>query len=216
MNRMLLIFIVVMSGMAMTWPGPCLAREYTTQVRTIAATDSIRGLLLSANCFTSMEEYSRARTVFTELNPGVGFSGELMTGSSVRVPVFPNKTGKGVCLSYQEQRIVRVEFEATARAEKIKVYLDGPVLPDLFMLNKTRPVRVVCDFDGALPLAELPREIASQGRLVRKIRVGHEDKPFRRARIVLEIEETLTGRIEQEFFEQESLFVITVNESTIE
>ena len=47
-----------------------------------------------------------------------------------------------------------------------------------------------------------------------KIRVGHEDKPFKRARIVLDVVEPLIGRIEQEFFEQESLFTITVFEES--
>jgi len=72
----------------------------------------------------------------------------------------------------------------------------------------------VCDFDGALPMADLPREILCQGRMVQKIRVGHEDKPFKRARIVLDVVEPLIGRIEQEFFEQESLFTITVFEES--
>ncbi len=216
MNRTQLIRITILAWMFMTWSGSAVAREYMTQVRTVAAADSIRSLLFSANCFGSMAEYSRARAIFSELNPGVGFSGELVPGSTIRVPVFPKKTEREVCLPFKDQRVVRVEFEAGTGAEKIRIYLDGPVLPDMFLLNRTRPVRVVCDFDGALPLTDLPREIPSQGRLVRKIRVGHEDKPFRRARVVLEIEETLTGRIEQEFFEQESLFVITVNESTSE
>lgn len=60
------------------------------------------------------------------------------------------------------------------------------------------------------PQSDLPRDIACNGRLVHRIRVGHEDKPFKRARVVLDVEESLIGRIEQEFFEQESLFTITI------
>jgi len=128
-------------------------------------------------------------------------------------PCLRKSSGKA-CLFFEEQRIVRVEFEAFASAERVRIYLDGPVLPDLFTLKTALPVRVVCDFDGALPAADLAREIPCDGRMVRKIRVGHEDKPFKRARIVLDVEEPLIGRIEQEFFEQQSLFTITVFENS--
>jgi hypothetical protein len=72
----------------------------------------------------------------------------------------------------------------------------------------------VCDFDVALPQVDLPRDIACEGRLVKRIRVGHEDKPFKRARVVLDIEEPLVGRIEQEFSEQQSLFTIMLFDAT--
>jgi len=133
----------------------------------------------------------------------------LAPGVDVSVPVSSKKPGRN-CLAFDEQRIVRIEFETLASAEMVRVYLDGPVLPDVFTLKTADPVRVVCDFDGALPQSDLPRDILSDGRMVHRIRVGHEDKPFKRARVVLDVEENLIGRIEQEFFEQESLFIITI------
>jgi hypothetical protein len=157
-----------------------------------------------------MSQYFSVREAFTGLNPGVFHSALLVPGTEVSVPVlFKSAAG---CLAFREQRIVRIEFEGAGAVEKVLVYLDGPVLPDVFTLKQTQPVRVVCDFDGVLPEAGLQREIDTPGRMVRKLRVGHEDKPFKRARVVLEVDDTLAGRITQEFFEQESLFVLTVHE----
>ena len=193
---------------------PCdylLAGDSSTKKHKVAAGESIRGLLLQYGCISSMLDYAKAREDFAKLNPGIFHSALLAPGATVSMPVSAKDSGGG-CLSFAEQRIVRVEFETTASAEQVRIYLDGPVLPDLFMLKKEPPVRVVCDFDGVLPIEGLPREILSQGRIIRKIRVGHEDKPFKRARVVLEVDEALTGRVEQEFFERESLFLITIHE----
>lgn len=193
------------------WPcDHLLAVGSSTKTHKVAAGESIRGLLLQYGCISSMLDYSKAREEFAKLNPGIFHSALLAPGATVSVPVSAKESGG--CLSFAEQRIMRVEFETTASADQVRIYLDGPVLPDLFMLKKEPPVRVVCDFDGVLPIEGLPREILSQGRIIRKIRVGHEDKPFKRARVVLEVDGSLAGRVEQEFFERESLFLITIHE----
>jgi hypothetical protein len=179
------------------------------RVHRVAEGDNIRQLLLQYGCVTSMGDYVGIRDAFAKLNPGISHSMLLAPGVDVTVPVSSKKPGRN-CLAFDEQRIVRIEFETLASAEMVRVYLDGPVLPDVFTLKTADPVRVVCDFDGALPQSDLPRDILSDGRMVRRIRVGHEDKPFKRARVVLDVEENLIGRIEQEFFEQESLFIITI------
>jgi hypothetical protein len=193
--------------------GHIHAEEHSVRVHRVVEGDSIRQLLLKYGCVTSMGEYAKVRDVFTKLNPGIFHSALLTPGADVSVPVFKENSGNA-CLLFEEQRIVRVEFESMGSAERVRVYLDGPVLPDVFTLKTALPVRVVCDFDGALPKPDLIREIPCDGRMVRKIRVGHEDKPFKRARIVLDVVEPLIGRIEQEFFEQESLFMITVFEDS--
>ena len=59
----------------------------------------------------------------------------------------------------------------------------------------------------------LAREMDLQGRMIRKVRIGQEERPYPRTRVVLEMDKNLAGRIEQEFFEKESLFVLTVFES---
>ena len=193
-----------------SWPLPSLfAAEHAVRSHKVVEGESIRQLLLKNNCVTSMVEYARIRDAFAGLNPAIFHSALLLPGSTVSVPVFadgPNKT----CLTLEEQRIVRVEFESLASFERVRIYLDGPVLPDVFTLKTALPVRLVCDFDAALPQDGLTRDIACEGRLVKRIRVGHEDKPFKRARVVLDVEEPLVGRIEQEFFEQQSLFTITL------
>lgn len=201
-----ILFIACTAGSALA-AGPAAVKHKVVEG------DSIRGLILSANCVTTMSEFTRAREAFAQLNPELFHSALLVPGSTLSVPVLFKKPGRG-CLSLREQRVVRVEFESLGTAERVLVYLDGPVLPDVFTLKQTRPVRVVCDFDGALPEAGLQREMDTGGRMVRKLRVGHEDKPFKRARVVLEVDETLTGRIVQEFFEQESLFILTVHEAS--
>ena len=178
----------------------------------IVAGDSIRGLILGANCVTSMSDYVRAREAFAGKNPEILHSGLLVPGAVVAVPVLTGPRGKG-CLSFREQRVVRVEYEGLGSAERVLVQLDGPLLPEVFTLDKASPVRVVCDFDGALPEAGMQRELDTGGRLIRKVRVGHEDKPFKRARVVLDVDDSVAGRIEREFVEQESLFIITVHEA---
>jgi len=194
---------------ALCLPGSLFAAEHSVRPHRIVEGDSIRQLLLQYGCVSSMGEYAGMRDAFARLNPGISHSMLLTPGVDVSVPVPSKKPGR-TCLPFDEQRIVRVEFETLTSAERVRVYLDGPVLPDVFTLKTAIPVRVVCDFDGALPQAELPRDIACDGRMVHRIRVGHEDKPFKRARVVLDVEEGLIGRIEQEFFEQESLFTITI------
>ena len=44
------------------------------------------------------------------------------------------------------------------------------------MQHHAEPVRVVCDFDGALPEAGLQRDVDVQGRMIRRIRLGHEEE----------------------------------------
>jgi hypothetical protein len=191
-------------------PGGVQAAGPETIRHKVAAGDTIRGLILGANCISSMSDYSRAREAFAGLNPALAHSEMLQPGSVIAVPVLFK--GKG-CLAFREQRIVRVEFEGGGAMEKVLVYLDGPVLPEVFTLRQTRPVRVVCDFEGVLPEAGLQRDVDVPGRMIHRIRLGHEDKPFRRARVVLDVDDAVAGRIEQEFFEQHSLFVLTLHEA---
>ncbi len=189
--------------------GSLFAAEQAVRSHKVVEGESIRQMLLKSNCVTSMAEYAKIRDAFAKLNPAVFHSALLVPGSTVSVPVLAQSAGK-TCLAPEEQRIVRVEFESLASVERVRIYLDGPVLPDVFTLKTALPVRLVCDFDGALPQEGLPRDIACEGRLVKRIRVGHEDKPFKRARVVLDVEEPLIGRIEQEFFEHQSFFAITI------
>jgi hypothetical protein len=190
-------------------PGILFSADQATRVHRVAEGDSIRQVLLQYACVTSMGEYAEFRDAFLKLNPDILHSGLLIPGADIKVPVWTKKSKKS-CLVFEEQRIVRVEFEPLTSAERVLVYLDGPVLPDVFTLKTAEPVRVVCDFDGTLPQTDLIRDIATDGRMVHRVRVGHQDKPFMRARVVLDVDESLIGRIEQEFFEQESLFSITV------
>ena len=39
---------------------------------------------------------------------------------------------------------------------------------------------MVCDFDGALMVSGLAREMDLQGRMIRKVRIGQEDRPYPR------------------------------------
>jgi len=209
----LLCLWFLLLGAILLAPRPARAQEFATRSHKVVEGDTIRGLLLKYGCVSSMLDYSRAREAFAKLNPGLFHSALLAPGSSVQVPELKSGKGKG-CLPFDELRIVRVDFETTPGAEHVRIHLDGPTLPDVFVLRQTIPVRVVCDFDGTLPQAGLVREMPVEGRIVHRIRIGHEDKPFKRARVVMEVEESLAGRIEQEFFERESLFVITVFEGS--
>lgn len=191
-------------------PTGAFSAEPETLRHKVVAGDTIRGLILETNCISSMSEYTRAREAFAGLNPGLSHSEMLKPGTEVPVPVLFRNKG---CLDFREQRVVRVDFESRGNMEKVFVYLDGPVLPDVFTLRQTQPVRVVCDFDGALPEAGLQRDVDVQGRMIRRIRLGHEDKPFKRARVVLDVDDAVAGRVELEFFEQTSLFVLTIHEA---
>lgn len=191
------------------WSG----EQFTRKSYRVAAGDSIRSLLLKNNCIQSMLDYSNAREAFAQFNPGITYSLVLSPGASITLPTSSTAGGKG-CLSYHENKLVRVEFETTTLGEQVRVYLDGPVLPDLFVLRDELPVRIVCDFDGVVPQANLGKPIACNGRLISGIRIGHDDKPFKRTRLVLDVNDKAVGRVEQEFFEKESLFLITVLEAT--
>ncbi len=188
-------------------PATPAAREHR-----IVAGDSIRAILLRYNCITSMREYVHARRAFAQLNPAVAHSGALVPNARVRVPVYRKQESS--CLRFREGRIVRIEFEVHEAKEKVSIYLDSPVLPDLFMLDGVPPGRVVCDFDGTLPENGLRRDVECHGRLVRRIRVGHDDKPYKRARVVLDVEHTLFGHVDQKFFEQDSVVVLTIHEAS--
>jgi hypothetical protein len=221
MNRSLRFLVsILLWTLLVSWNGSAaLAGEFGSRTHRVVAGDTIRGLLLGTVCVSSMQEYALARDAFVKLNPAIMYSGLLVPGSMISVPTRQGKHVRG-CLPFGEQRVVRVEFETVPSGERVRVYLDGPVLPDVFMLknglNPGIPARVVCDFDGALPLDGLAREVPAGGRMVHHLRIGHQDKPYKRARVVLEIDESLAGRIEQEFVEQESLFLLTVHEKSLD
>lgn len=199
------VFLWIMGAACPVWAGAGLLAHK------VVAGDSIRSLLLTYSCVRSMSDYAKIKEEFVKVNPGVTFSGELKAGGTILVPAAGSKKDGG-CLSPEELRLVRVEFEILPGKELIRLYLDGPVLPDMFMLRDSMPLRMVCDFDVTLPAAGLQREMETQGRLVRRIRVGHQDKPFKRARVVLELDQDQAGRVDQEFFEKSSMFLITVRE----
>lgn len=178
----------------------------------LVAGDTIRSVLLRTNCVRSMEEYSRLREAFARLNPGLEYSQKLIPGRMVRVPWDGSSDRRG-CLTPALARIVRVEHESFSTMEKVRVFLDGPVLPDVFMLKEPLPWRLVCDFDESLPRPGLERVIDCGGRLVSRVRIGHETAPFRRARVVMDVADSLVGRVEQVFFERDSVFEIIVHES---
>jgi hypothetical protein len=207
MQILLRIFCVLFLGFL--WTASAFAEPGVIRHQ-VREGDCIRSLLLRYNCLSSMLEYAQVRESFARLNPGIQYSGQLTAGAVLSVPSI--KSGKKGCMAFQDARVVRVEFESIFLAERVRIHLDGPVLPDLFLLDKTLPMRVVCDFDGALPQPDLVREVDCQGRMIHKIRIGHEDKPYQRARVVLDVDENLMGRIEQEFFERESQFVLTIYE----
>lgn len=200
------VLIVFLGGIAVA----LAAEDFKRQEYRVKEQDSIRSIILTHTCITSMPEYIRARKVFGTLNPQIFYSHQLQAGSLVTVPIF-QRPSPG-CLAFRPVQIMRVEFESRGNKEQVYIYLDGPVWPDLFTLPDQSQTRVICDFDGALPGHDLEREYEVPGRLVRKIRVGHETKPFVRGRVVLETDPALTGEILSRFVEHESVFVLTIVE----
>lgn len=191
-------------------PGLLWANKIDHQPHELGAQDSISSLLLRYTCITSMDDYRQAQEAFGQLNPGIVYSDQLQVGATVLVPVF-KKPGPG-CLSYQSGQILRVEFEPGIKQEVVRIYLDGPVLPHVFTLKDQDSSRLVCDFDGFLPQTDLERHYEPQGRLIHKIRVGHQDKPLARARVVLELDPGVDTKIQNEFMDHESIFVLTIIE----
>lgn len=178
----------------------------------VQKTDTIRGLLLRYSCVRSMTQYSALREEFRHANPQILHSGHLASQASVLVPGTRATQGTA-CLRADTVQVVRVECEHFGAQDCVRIYVDGPVLPEVFLLKHEPPVRVVCDFDQAVLLSDIPKEIDCAGRLIQRVRVGHEDTPVARARIVLEINPALAGEVEQTFFEQQSLFMLTVHEA---
>ena len=180
-----------------------------TAVYRVVEGDTIRGILLRTACATSMTAYADLREAFRHLNPQLVHSGMLVAGQDI---VILREKQRPACLQSTLGQVVRVEFESQVTSEKVRIYMDGPVLPDVFLLKNQSPHRLVCDFDEILPGDGLEREFIAPGRLVRALRIGHEDTPFQRARLVFDLEESLVGQVEQFFYDQESMFELTLHE----
>jgi len=93
--------------------------------------------------------------------------------------------------------------------EKVFFLLSGFYPPEIFGLKGENP-RVVCDFFNIRLGDVLPGEIDTNGALIHSIRVGvHEASPPK-VRVVLDLAPDRDYDIQQEFFQEERVFLITV------
>jgi len=94
--------------------------------------------------------------------------------------------------------------------EKVLFQLNGFYPPELFALQGENP-RIVCDFlNTRLGEASNPA-INTNGKLIQSIRVGVHASSRPKIRVVLDLNPNQNYDIQQQFFREESIFVITVS-----
>lgn len=103
-----------------------------------------------------------------------------------------------------------IRFEKVSDTEeKVFFMLNGFYPPKVFGLKGDDP-RVVCDFLNTRLGSAANRLIDTQGALIQSIRVGVHTSFNFKIRVVMDLVPNRDYDIQQEFFQEESVFLITV------
>jgi len=104
-----------------------------------------------------------------------------------------------------------IRFEkVSVDEEKVFFILNGFYPPELFALKGENP-RVVCDFLNTRLGKVTSRLIDTKGMLIQSIRVGVHASSKPKIRVVLDLSPNHNYDIQQRFFQEESIFLITVS-----
>jgi hypothetical protein len=85
--------------------------------------------------------------------------------------------------------IKEVQFAAAdtpEHTETVHIIMNGLLSPTIFALTEGTP-RVVCDFINAEPAPTINRTIETNGRYIKRIRIGIHSKPETKTRVVLDL-----------------------------
>lgn len=88
-----------------------------------------------------------------------------------------------------EFTIESINFEVTDTpepAETVHIQMDSLHHPVIFGMVNDKP-RVVCDFNDAEPIKSMERTIETNGRYIKRIRIGFHSTPKTKTRVVLDL-----------------------------
>jgi hypothetical protein len=103
-----------------------------------------------------------------------------------------------------------IRFEKVSDTEeKVFFMLNGFHPPEIFALKGEEP-RVVCDFLNTRLGNVANRLLDTQGALIQSIRVGVHTSAKFKIRVVIDLAPNQNYDIQQRFFQEESIFLITV------
>ncbi len=111
----------------------------------------------------------------------------------------------------QSKIIKNIRFEITPQGdEKLIFELNGFYPPKTFALDEEVIPKIVCDFSGASLSPGIRQKLKTNGRLIKKVRIGIHDKPEQKIRIVADLNPGRTYGIDQIFYKKTRLYVLTV------
>jgi hypothetical protein len=112
-----------------------------------------------------------------------------------------------------EPMILEISFDASSDGgETVLIRVNGFYPPSVSAIEKDTP-RVLCDFPAMGFPPEVPKEIQADGRYVQRIYTTMQQDP-EQVRVVLELFPDHNYDLQQVFFRNDNLFVLTVSELT--
>lgn len=99
------------------------------------------------------------------------------------------------------------------KEEKVFLVLNGPYLPESLGLRGATP-RITCDFKNVRPVENLPSVVETNGTLILRVRVGVHGAPEPKTRVVLDLAPHMSYHVAQDFFQQDTTFVLTITPDT--
>ncbi len=95
--------------------------------------------------------------------------------------------------------------------EKITFILTGNYPPRTFAIEDSNP-RIVCDFPGVSLGREVRQVMKTNGKTVRRIRVGYHKRPKPKTRVVLDLvpRKTKGYEIQPMMFKDENVYTLVV------
>jgi hypothetical protein len=113
--------------------------------------------------------------------------------------------------SEPKQRLLEdIRFETLSETEeRISFQLNGAYIPKIFAIKGERP-RVVFDFPDIRPARLLKNSFNTNGKFIKRIRVGIHNKPDAKTRVVFDLMPEQEIDFKQDFDQQKNTLIITV------
>ena len=116
-----------------------------------------------------------------------------------------------------DQRLLEdIKFEiSSAQEERITFQLNGAYIPKIFAIKGERP-RVVFDFPDTRTARVLKNSINTNGKFIKRIRIGIHNQPDPKTRVVFDLRPDKEIDFKQDFDQQKNTLIITVFHSGAE
>jgi len=109
-----------------------------------------------------------------------------------------------------EPLLQTLRFEKSSdKQEKVFFVLNGFYPPEVFSLKGDMP-RLICDFKNVRPGETIHKILETNGNLILRIRVGIHTSPTPKTRVVLDLAAHKNYAVEQNFFQQDNTYVLTI------